>query len=124
MFILPNMTDWHILPGLKIDVLIACRRLSVSPQNVECVSRYSASGHLQNFAAVLFLYTPQNSQPCKIFTLPLNSNQNLHIPAPWQIMEPSSTRRFVNSGSYIWSVSGSNSTSGSEQSSFQSCLCG
>ena len=34
---LPNMTDWHILLGLKIDVLIACRRLSVSPQNVECV---------------------------------------------------------------------------------------
>ena len=34
---LPNMTDWHLLPGLKIDVLIACRRLSLSPQNVECV---------------------------------------------------------------------------------------
>ena len=28
---LPNMTDWHILPGLKIDVLIACCRLPVSP---------------------------------------------------------------------------------------------
>ena len=32
---LPNMTDWHILPGLKTDVLIASRRLPVSPQNVE-----------------------------------------------------------------------------------------
>ena len=29
---LPNMTDWHILPGLKIDVLIACCRLPVSPK--------------------------------------------------------------------------------------------
>ena len=29
---LPNMTDWHILPGLKIDVLIACCRLPVSPR--------------------------------------------------------------------------------------------
>ena len=27
---LPNMTDWHILPGLKIGVLIACCRLPVS----------------------------------------------------------------------------------------------
>ena len=27
-----NMTDWHILPGLKIDVLIACCRLPVSPR--------------------------------------------------------------------------------------------
>ena len=58
---LPDMTDWHILPGLKIDVLIACCRL---------------------FAADLSLSTPQNSQPCKIFTLSLNSNQNLHTPAP------------------------------------------
>ena len=29
---LPNMTDWHILPGLKIDVLIACCRPPVSPR--------------------------------------------------------------------------------------------
>ena len=29
---LPNMTDWHILPGLKIDVLIACCRLPASPR--------------------------------------------------------------------------------------------
>ena len=29
---LPNMTDWLILPGLEIDVLIACCRLSVSPR--------------------------------------------------------------------------------------------
>ena len=58
---LPNLTDWHILPGLKIDVLIACRRLSVRAQNVECVSRYSASGHLQKFAADITLSTPQNS---------------------------------------------------------------
>ena len=28
----PNMTDWHILPGLKIDVLVACCRLPVSPR--------------------------------------------------------------------------------------------
>ena len=42
---LSNMTDWHILPGHNIDVLIACRRLSVSSQKVECVSRYSASGN-------------------------------------------------------------------------------
>ena len=48
---LPNMTEWQILPGLKMDVLIACRRLSVSPQNNECVSRNSASGHLRKFAA-------------------------------------------------------------------------
>ena len=27
---LPNMTDWPILPGLKIDVPIACCRLPVS----------------------------------------------------------------------------------------------
>ena len=76
------MTDWHILPGLKIDVLIACCRLSVNPQKPECYSRYSASGHLQKFAADLILSTTQNSQPCKIFTLSLNSNQNLHTPAP------------------------------------------
>ena len=29
---LPNMTDWHILPGLEIDVLIACCLLPVSPR--------------------------------------------------------------------------------------------
>ena len=51
-------------------------------QKTECCSRYSASGHLQKFAADLSLSTPQNSQPCKIFTLLLNSNQNLHTPAP------------------------------------------
>ena len=76
------MTDWHILPGLKIDVLIACCRLPVNPQNSECTSRYSASGHLHKFAADLSLSTPQNSQPCKIVTLSLNSNQILHTPAP------------------------------------------
>ena len=27
-----NMTDWHILPGLKIDVLIVCCRLPVIPR--------------------------------------------------------------------------------------------
>ena len=79
---LPNMTDLLILPGLNIDVLIACRRLSVSPQNVECVSRFSASGHLQKFAADLTLSKPQNSQACKNVTLSQNSNQNLHKPAP------------------------------------------
>ena len=79
---LPNMTDWHILPGLKIDVLIACRRLSVSPQDVECVSRYSASGHLRKFVADLTLSTTQNSPLCKIVILSLSSNQNLHTPAP------------------------------------------
>ena len=79
---LPNMTDWHIFPGLEIDVLIACCRLPVSPTKPECCSRYCASGHLQKFAADLSLSTPQNSQPCKIFTLSLNSNQNLHTPAP------------------------------------------
>ena len=81
---LPNMTDWHILPGpgLKILVLIACCRLPVNPQNSESSSRYSASGPLQKFAADLSLSTPQNSQPCKIVTLSLNSNQNLHTPAP------------------------------------------
>ena len=51
-------------------------------QKTECCSRYSASGHLQKFAADLSLSTPQNSQPCKIFILSLNSNQNLHTPAP------------------------------------------
>ena len=79
---LPNMTDWHILPGLKIDVIIACRRLPVSPQNVEYYLRYSATGHLQKFAADLTLSTPQKSQPCKIVTLSLNSKQNLHTSAP------------------------------------------
>ena len=54
---------------------------SESPKT-ECCSRYSASGHLQKFAADLSLSTPQNSRPCKIFTLSLNSNQNLHTPAP------------------------------------------
>ena len=29
---LPNMTDWHILPGLNIDVLIACCHLPVNPK--------------------------------------------------------------------------------------------
>ena len=48
----------------------------------EYPARYSASGHLQKFAADLSLSTPQNSRPCKIFTLSLNSNQNLHTPAP------------------------------------------
>ena len=76
------MTDWHILPGLKIDVLIACCCLSVNPQKTVCCSRYSASGHLQKFAADFILSTSQNSQPCKIFTLSLNSNQNLDTPAP------------------------------------------
>ena len=75
---LPNMTDWHILPGLKIDVLIACCRLPVSPRKPSVVQ----GGHLQKFAADLSLSTPQNSRPCKIFTLSLNSNQNLHTPAP------------------------------------------
>ena len=51
-------------------------------QKIKCCSRYSASGHLQKFAADLSLSTPQNSRPCKIFTLSLNSNQNLHTPAP------------------------------------------
>ena len=54
---------------------------SESPKT-ECCSRYSASGHLQKFAADLSLSTPQNSRPYKIFTLSLNSNQNLHTPAP------------------------------------------
>ena len=58
-------------------------------QKTECYSRYSASGHLQKFAADLSLSTPQNSQPCKIFTLSLNSNQNLHIPAPLNSCFPS-----------------------------------
>ena len=79
---LPNMTDWHILPGLEIDVLIACCRLPVSPQNTECCSRYSASGHLQQFAADLSLSTSQNSPLYKIVTLSLNSNQNFHKSAP------------------------------------------
>ena len=57
---LPNMTNWHILPGLKIDVLIACCRLPVSPQNAECCSRYSSSSHLQKLAADFnFIYTPK-----------------------------------------------------------------
>ena len=55
-----NMTDWHILPGLKIDVLVAFFRLSVNPQKPECYSKYSASGHLQKFAADFnFIYTPK-----------------------------------------------------------------
>ena len=68
---LPNMTDWRILPGLKIDVFIACRRQSVSHQNVECVSRYIASGHLQiTLQKQILLYLhPQNPQPCKSVTL-------------------------------------------------------
>ena len=51
-------------------------------QKIECCSRYSASGHLQKFAADLSLSTPQNSRPYKISTLSLNSNQNLLTPAP------------------------------------------
>ena len=58
-------------------------------QKTECYSRYSASRHLQKFAADLSLSTPQNSQPCKIFTLSLNSNQNLHTPAPLNSCFPS-----------------------------------
>ena len=58
-------------------------------QKTECYSRYSASGHLQKFAADLSLSTPQNSQPCKTFTLSLNSNQNLHTPAPLNSRFPS-----------------------------------
>ena len=58
-------------------------------QKTECYSRYSASGHLQKFAADLSLSTTQNSQPCKIFTLSLNSNQNLHTPAPLNSRFPS-----------------------------------
>ena len=58
-------------------------------QKTECYSRYSASGYLQKFAADLSLSTPQNSQPCKIFTLSLNSNQNLHTPAPLNSCFPS-----------------------------------
>ena len=58
-------------------------------QKTECYSRYSARGHLQEFAADLSLSTPQNSQPCKIFTLSLNSNQNLHTPAPLNSRFPS-----------------------------------
>ena len=77
-----KMTDWHILPGLKIDVLIACCRLPVSPQNTECCPRYSASGHLQKFAADSSLSTSQNSPLYKIVTLSLNCNQNFYIPAP------------------------------------------
>ena len=50
-------------------------------QKTKCCSKYSASGHLQKFAADLSLSTPQNSRPCKIFTLSLNSNQNLHTTA-------------------------------------------
>ena len=53
-FKLPNMTDWHILPRLNINVLIACRLQSVRPQNVECIS---ASDNLQKFAADSTLYT-------------------------------------------------------------------
>ena len=63
---LPNMTDWHILLGLKIEALIAFSHLSVSPQNVECVSRYSASGHLQKFAADLTLSTPKIRNHAKL----------------------------------------------------------
>ena len=58
-----------------IDVLIMRRRLSVSLM-IQC------SGHLQKIAADLTLSTTQNSQPCKIVTLSLNSNQNLHTTAP------------------------------------------
>ena len=60
---------------------------AIESQKTECYSRYSASGHLQKFAADLSLSTPQNSQPCKIFTLSLNSN--LHTPAPLNSCFPS-----------------------------------
>ena len=73
------MTDWHIFPGLKIDILIAWCRLPVSTQNTERCSRDSASGHLQKFAADLNLSTPRNSQPYKIVTLSLNCNQHFHF---------------------------------------------
>ena len=79
------MTDWHILPGLKIDALIACCSLPLNAQNVECCSRYKACGHLQKFAADLTLSTPQNSQSCKLVTLSLNSNKvciHLHLKFP------------------------------------------
>ena len=56
---LPNMTNWHILSGLKFDVLVAYRRLSVRPQNAMCVSRYSASGHLQNLIESFLQMTAQ-----------------------------------------------------------------
>ena len=79
---LPNMTDWHILPGLKIGCPHCVLSSASESQKTECCSRYSASGYLQKFAADLSLSTSQNSQPCKIFTLSLNSNQNLHTPAP------------------------------------------
>ena len=52
-FKLPNMTDWHILLGLKIDVLIACRRLSVSPRVLSASQDTVPQGHLQKFAADL-----------------------------------------------------------------------
>ena len=58
-------------------------------QKTECCSRYSASGHLQKFAADSSLSTPQNSLPCKIFILSLNNNQNLHTPAPLNSRFPS-----------------------------------
>ena len=58
--------------------------LSVNPQKPECHSRYSASGHLQKFAADLSLSTFQNLPPYKIFTLSLNSNQNMHTTAPYE----------------------------------------
>ena len=45
---------------------------------------YSASGHVQKFAADSSLSTFQNSRPYKIFTLSLNSNQNLHTSAPYE----------------------------------------
>ena len=76
------MTDWHILPGLEIDVLIACCRLPVSPRKPSVAQGTVPVVIYRSFAADLSLSTPQNSRPCKIFTLSLNSNQNLHTPAP------------------------------------------
>ena len=81
------MTEWHILPGLKIDVLIACRRLSVSPQNVECVLRYSASGQLQKFAADLTYLHPK-----------ITAMQNCHIIAKQQ---SKSTSTFTLNSSFV-----------------------
>ena len=43
---LPNMTDWHILPGLKIDVLIACCRLPVSPRKPSVAQGQGTLGFL------------------------------------------------------------------------------
>ena len=79
---LPNMFDWHILPGLKIDVLIACRRLPVNPRMLSVAQDTVPVVIYRNLQQILTLSTPQNSQPYKILTLSLNSNQNFHIQAP------------------------------------------